>query len=157
MGTRWPAATLDGTIRLWDVADPAHPRPLSQPLTSGGIAAVDSVAFSPDGHTLASGNLDGTIRLWDVADPAHPRPLGQPLTGGGGSADVDSLAFSPDGHTLACANADGTVRLLDVADPAHPLPLGQRQPRRHHPAVEPPSNRPDRHRHRRRGLGGVQP
>ena len=119
------SGNLDGTIRLWDVADPAHPRPLSQPLTSGGTAAVDSVAFSPDGHTLASGNLDGTTRLWDVADPAHSRPLSQPLTGGGGSAYVDSLAFSPDGHTLACANADGTVRLLDVADPAHPLPLGQ--------------------------------
>ena len=28
----------DGTIRLWDVADPARPRPLGQPLT-GGTAA----------------------------------------------------------------------------------------------------------------------
>ena len=88
----------DGTVRLWDVADPAHPRPLGQPLTSGAV--VNSVAFSPDGHTLASGSADGTIRLWDVADPAHPSPLGQPLTSGG-TAAVDSVAFSPDGHTLA--------------------------------------------------------
>ena len=57
------------------------------------------MAFSPDGHTLASGDYGGTVRLWDVADPAHPRPLGQPLTGG--AAAVDSVAFSPDGHTLA--------------------------------------------------------
>ena len=66
----------DGTVRLWDVADPAHPQPLGQPRT-GSSAGVDSVAFSPDGHTLASGNYDGTVRLWDVADPAHPRPLGR--------------------------------------------------------------------------------
>ena len=74
----------DGTIRLWDVADPAHPRPLGQPLT-GGTAPSYSVAFSPGGRTLATGGDDGAVRLWDVADPAHPRPLGQPLTGGTGA------------------------------------------------------------------------
>ena len=82
------------------------------------------MAFSPDGHTLASGDIDGAVRLWDVADPAHPRPLGQPLTSSGTGA-VCSVAFSPDGHTLASGNDDGTVRLWDVADPAHPRLLGQ--------------------------------
>ena len=114
----------NGSVRLWDVADPAHPRLLSQPLTGTGIAAVDSVAFSPDGHTLASGDFDGMVRLWDVADPAHPRPLGQALTSSG-SAVVDSVAFSPDGHTLAGGNDDGTVALWDIGDPAHPSALGQ--------------------------------
>ena len=85
---------VDGTIRLWDVTDPAHPRPLGQPLT-GSTGAVVSVAFSPDGRTLASGGADGTVRLWDVTDPAHPRPLGQPLTGS--TAAVETVAFSPAG------------------------------------------------------------
>ena len=81
------------------------------PLPAAG-AEVTSVAFSPDGSTLASDDDDGTIQLWDVADPASPRPLGEPLTGG--SAAVDSVAFSPDGHTLASGSDDGTTRLWNL-------------------------------------------
>jgi WD40 repeat protein/transcriptional regulator with XRE-family HTH domain len=114
------SASVDGKVRLWDVADPAHPRLLGQPLLSD--SAVVPVAFSPNGHTLASGSLDGTVRLWDVADPAHPHPLGQPRAGG---TAINSVAFSPDGHTLASGDEDGTVWLRDVADPAHPR-LSQR-------------------------------
>jgi WD40 repeat protein len=73
---------------------------------------LNTVAFSPDRHMLASGSLDGAIRLWDVADPAHPRQLGQPLTGS--TLGVDSVAFSPDGHTLAGASDDGTTRLWNL-------------------------------------------
>ena len=116
------SGSANGMIRLWDVADPGHPRPLSRTLTVGGAAAVDSVAFGPGGRLLASGSNDDTIQLWDVADPAHPRPLGQPQLGGGkGHGAVDSVAFSPDGRTLATTSTDGTVRLWDVADPAHPV------------------------------------
>jgi WD40 repeat protein len=73
------------------------------------IGAVYGVAFSPDGHTLASANADHTVRLWDVTDPIHPVSLGQPLTGHTGA--VEGVAFSPDGHTLASASDDSTIRL----------------------------------------------
>ena len=44
-------ASADQTVRLWNVSDPAHPRPLGDPLT-GHTDEVNAVAFSPDGHTL---------------------------------------------------------------------------------------------------------
>jgi WD40 repeat protein len=73
--------------------------------------AVQSVALSPDGATLAGGSFDGSVQLWDVAGN---RPLGNPLTGH--SSSVNTVVFSPDGSTLAVGNEDGSVRLWDVAD-----------------------------------------
>jgi WD40 repeat protein len=115
---------FQGEIILWDVSDPAAPRLLRQPLTGHTNAVVWSVAFSPDGKTVASGNADGTIILWDVSDPAAPRLLRQPLTGHT-NAVVWSVAFSPDGKTVASGSEDDTIILWDVSDPAAPRPLGQ--------------------------------
>ena len=116
---------FSSTIQLWDITDPMRPYQVGQvPTGASGTAAVLSVAFSPDGHTLASGSTDGSVRLWEVADPAHPRPIGPILTGNPGGGAVDSVAFSPDGHTLASGSNDGSVRLWDVADHARPRPFG---------------------------------
>ena len=56
----------DDTIRLWDVVTGTHKRTLT-----GHTDSVWSVAFSPDGGTLASGSRDHTIRLWDVVTGTH--------------------------------------------------------------------------------------
>ena len=78
-------------------------------LTSG-YGAVNSVAFSPDGKTLATGNADGTARLWNLATGQQTRP---PLHGG--SQAVTSVTFSPDGKTLATGDTDGTGLLWNLA------------------------------------------
>ncbi|MGY1680833.1 nSTAND1 domain-containing NTPase [Geodermatophilus sp. SYSU D01176] len=116
---------MDGSVVLWDVVDPAHPRPAGRPL-NGHRTYVYSVAYSPDGHVLASGSADGTVVLWDVTDPARAQVLGGPLAGH--TDQVHAAVFSPDGRTLATGSADGTVLLWDVADPARPRRLGDPLP-----------------------------
>jgi WD40 repeat protein len=93
---------------LWTVTDPTHPTPLDQPL-AGHTDSVNTVVFSPDRRTVASGSRDQNVRLWNVTDPNHPTSLGQPLTGH--TAFVNAVAFSPDGHTLASGSTDHTIRL----------------------------------------------
>jgi WD40 repeat protein len=101
----------DRTVILWDVADPAHPRRLGNPL-EGHTDAVWSVAFTGDGQTMATGSGDRTVILWDVADPARPRRLGNPLEGH--TDAVWSVAFNEDGGTLVTGSTDGSVILWSM-------------------------------------------
>jgi WD40 repeat protein len=127
-GTTMAAAGENAVIRLWNLARSPHPTPEGPPLRGGTGSTPDhpktvfSVAFSPNGSTLASGGEDATVHLWDVRAPRHVVPWGPPLTGP--TSTVYSVAFSPDGAILAAGSADGTVRLWDVASPRHPVSLG---------------------------------
>jgi WD40 repeat protein len=75
----------------------------------GHAGLVGSVAFSPDGKTLASGSQNRTIKLWDVATGEEQATLK------GHTDMVLSVAFSPDGKTLASGSMDKTIKLWDVA------------------------------------------
>nr|MDP9333232.1 hypothetical protein [Actinomycetota bacterium] len=77
-----------------------------------------SLAFSPDGHTLAAVDALGSpLVLWDVAT-GQPR-LTKP-SGLGVDRFQGAIAFSPDGGTVATGATDGAVRLWDVAS-AQPI------------------------------------
>ena len=73
-------------------------------------AAVRSLAFAPDGATLASVGHDGRLILWDVVGQAKLREW--TLLGG-----ILAVDFAPDGRHLATANANGTVYILRLTKP----------------------------------------
>ncbi|MGH3931548.1 MAG: TIR domain-containing protein, partial [Pseudonocardiaceae bacterium] len=123
-------------LRLGIAAEKIHPSGetrsgllalLSRTRYAGTLTAhtdlVSSVAFAPDGRTLATASWDNRVILWDITDRVAPRPLGEPLTAHTGS--VSSVAFAPDGRTLATTSADTTTLLWDLTNPAAPRPLGE--------------------------------
>ncbi len=101
------AASASGEIRLWDVSSRRRPMATIGPLRSG----VFSVAFSPDGLTLAAGTADGSVHFYAVK-PAGVSGLGSPVKVQRGI--VVSLAFSPDDRLLAAAGLDESVALVKL-------------------------------------------
>ena len=69
---------------------------------------VTSVAFSPDGGSLASGSADNTAKLWDISTFQEVQTLIH-------DNYVNSVAFSPDGSLLASGDEDSLVKLWDVS------------------------------------------
>ena len=72
----------------------------------GHSMSVLSVAFSPDGRTLATGSHDGTIKLWDTATGVEQRTL----TGHSGSI---SSVVNHSTNSYSISVADSWVSLRD--------------------------------------------
>jgi WD40 repeat protein len=108
----------DGTIGLWNPSTGQCLRRLrvmvpgahSGDQFQGRGQGVYSVAFSPDGRWLATGQEDRTARIWDVRTGQQIQTMRADTQRG-----VWSVAFSPDGKTLATGGDDGTARLWQTA------------------------------------------
>jgi len=89
---------------LWNVATGKELATLT-----GHKELLWSVAYSPDGKTLASASGDMTIKLWDLKMNREKATLT------GHTPPVFSVAYSPDRKTLASGSYDGAIKLWQVA------------------------------------------
>jgi WD40 repeat protein/tRNA A-37 threonylcarbamoyl transferase component Bud32 len=100
---RLASASLDRTVKIWEVATGQELRTLT-----GHAAGIVGVAFNPaNGQRLVSVGRDGTVKVWDTA---AGRELFS-LTGRSGIAGAH--AFTMDGNLLASA-AGKTVTFHDA-------------------------------------------
>jgi WD40 repeat protein len=96
-----------GRVKLWDVSGQEG---RERPVRGGHRTSIQSLAFSPDGSTLATwGGAEG-IKLWDVATGRERATLRT------AQHFVQALGFSADGCLLtAVSSIGGTVQRWEVA------------------------------------------
>src|SRR5579859_1397203 len=85
-----------------------HLSSVSQDLISGHTNWVTSLAFAPDGSTLASASWDQTVKLWEMTNGGLLQTLS------GHTDRAFRVAWSPDGRTVASCGFDETIWLWDV-------------------------------------------
>jgi WD40 repeat protein len=73
----------------------------------GSANTAYSLAFAPDGRSLAAADDLGALRLWDLQTQTCRASMP------GHTDRIWGVAFAPDGRTVATTSRDGTIRLWD--------------------------------------------
>jgi WD40 repeat protein len=76
---------------------------------TGHLAAVNAVAWSPDGKLLASASDDTYVQVFEVATGKRR------VVYTGHAKEVATVAWSPNGRLIASAGQDGMVHVWDAA------------------------------------------
>jgi WD40 repeat protein/serine/threonine protein kinase len=74
----------------------------------GHTAAINSVAFSPDGQRIVTGSFDQTAKVWEASSGKEVFTLK------GHRHRVLSAGFSPDGQRIVTGSVDGTAKVWDA-------------------------------------------
>jgi WD40 repeat protein len=109
-GDRLASAGDDGTVRLWDLRNPATP---GRVLDAAHRSGADVVAFQPGGPWVASAGDDRQVLLQDPGSELPTLRLSHEKA-------VRTIVFDPDRHLLATAGREGCLRLWDLDRPDVP-------------------------------------
>ncbi|MEM8502277.1 MAG: NB-ARC domain-containing protein [Cyanobacteria bacterium P01_D01_bin.1] len=123
----------DRLVHLWDMTPEENSTDATTSGTStsastrtlsGAQNAIWSVAFSPGGDLLVSGNEDGNVHLWQLSGSSSGQEAGQKAgqlsklqscrSFSGHAKAIWSVVFDPKGETIASASADQSIKLWDV-------------------------------------------
>ena len=132
-GKQVATAGYDRRILLWN---PADVRPvdiarrldgksdLPSPFVELGVHAgpARTLAFAPDGKTLATGGQDNVLRIWQLVDPKQIAELR------GHASHVRDCVYSPDGTRILSAGRDQQIKLWQPAAYAERIEFAQDQP-----------------------------
>ncbi len=99
-------------VRVWDINSGAELKAIA----ATEEIVLHSVAFGPDGKTLAIGvspSFEAKTKVFGIN--LHDAATGRLLKSlNGHESDVWSIVFSPDGSSLASSSWDGTIRFWDI-------------------------------------------
>jgi WD40 repeat protein len=102
-GKRAISASMDGTLKLWDLEQGTELRSLA-----GREGSVRAVAMTPDGRRAISASVDGTLKLWDLEQGTELRSLP------GHKSIVSAVAVTANCRRAVSASRDGTLKLWDM-------------------------------------------
>jgi WD40 repeat protein len=113
-GSRILSGSLDGTVRLWDVATGRLVRVFKNALNSSGVPdRILAAAFVDRNESEIAATTEKSIIVWDAESGSVLRRIGS-------DRFMTDLCFSPDGHfaavhTVTVGNNDRRLDLFDIA------------------------------------------
>jgi WD40 repeat protein len=110
-----PTSTDGGTATLVTLTDIAQSSPVKVQAVMSGTQGT--MAFSPDGKTLAIGKKTGEVGLWDVSDKSKIVPPSAPLSSAtsGYYTGVYAFGFTSDSNYLGMGLEGGSGPAVKVA------------------------------------------
>jgi WD40 repeat protein len=101
----------DRTIRVWDLEEGKELLKFPTPQANAWSTNAGSLAFSPDGSTIAGICTDGRVHGWEASTGKELFDL--PGHEGG---QVGCVAFTPDGSRLVSGGMDKALRVWDLRE-----------------------------------------
>jgi WD40 repeat protein len=117
------SASLDGSVKVWDVSDCVKylrqmqamngrgkaPYPVTRMTFQAHASGVTAMSVRPDAKEFLTGGADGSIKFWDAKTGKSTLTIGGAHPGG-----VKAVLYRPESEQVVSAGADKTVKVWDA-------------------------------------------